>query len=420
LAAAGALDHSFSGDGKRTFGFANGPNVDAASDTAIQADGKVLMVGVSVHGVNDYDFAVSRLIPNGTLDHSFSGDGRRTFGFANGSDEDRSRGVAIRGGKIVVVGRSVQSATGYDFAVARLNSDGSLDHSFSGDGKRTFGFANGTDTDDAYDVSIQSDGRIVVAGESNVGPAEKVAVARLNPSGTLDHSFSGDGRKRFAFPGATGNDDVGFATALQGGRIVVAGFSTQNATGDDVAVARLKSNGGFDQSFSADGRRTFGFANGADGDYANGVAPTPNGKIVLAGSSIQGGTTSEFAVARLNPNGTLDHSFSGDGRRTFDFANGAIANEANDVTLQGGGVVIAGFTNQSGVGSDFAIARLKSSGGFDQSFSGDGRRTFGFANGVDTDTANAVAARDGRVVVAGYSTQSGTGDDFAVARLLGG
>ena len=100
-------------------------------------------------------------------------------------------------GKIVAVGGVLRSTSGdssfSDFALARYNPNGSLDTSFSGDGKQTTDFA-GSD-DEATGVALQSDGKVVVVGRTGFGSpfgnSFDFAVARYNPNGSLDTSFSG-------------------------------------------------------------------------------------------------------------------------------------------------------------------------------------------------------------------------------------
>ena len=137
-AAPGDLDPTFSSDGKQTTDF--GGN-ELATAMALQGDGKIVVVGYT--GGADSDFALARFSPNGKLDTSFSGDGKQVTDL--GGTADRAQGVALQGnGKIVVVGfAGTQSPGGDDFgdlAVARYNANGSLDTSFSGDGKQTTDF----------------------------------------------------------------------------------------------------------------------------------------------------------------------------------------------------------------------------------------------------------------------------------------
>src|SRR6478752_6282614 len=203
-AAPGNLDPTFSGDGKQTTDFLPGGDSDATA-TVRQPDGKIVAVGSvfrrSSGDSSFFDFALARYNPNGTLDTSFSGDGRKTTDFA-GIDDDRATGVALQSdGKIVVVGGTgVGSPFGdiFDFAVARYNPNGTLDTSFSGDGKQT---ADLGDIDIAYGTTVQGDGKIVVVGNVSQLPsgATDFALARFDSNGSLDTSFSGDGKQTTDF-----------------------------------------------------------------------------------------------------------------------------------------------------------------------------------------------------------------------------
>jgi uncharacterized delta-60 repeat protein len=128
---------------------------------------------------------------------------------------------------------------------------GALDPAFSGDGKATTAFPDGTTADSADGAAIQADGKIVIAGSEGGSPSS-FAVVRYRLNGTLDPSFSGDGRR-------AGPPGDGFAVAVQpNGRIVVAGeFDT------DIGVARYLPDGRLDQSFSGDGKRSVHFGGGA-------------------------------------------------------------------------------------------------------------------------------------------------------------
>ena len=154
-AAPGDLDLTFSVDGKQRtdFGFGSG----SVAAVAYQPDGKIVAVGFANRpGTGGIDFALARYNPNGSLDPSFSGDGKQTTHFGFGS-RGQANGVAVQGdGKIVAVG-----SAGGDFALARYNPNGSLDMSFSGDGKQTTDFGAG---DAARGVALQGDGKIVAVG----------------------------------------------------------------------------------------------------------------------------------------------------------------------------------------------------------------------------------------------------------------
>jgi len=182
LGAPGDLDPTFGSGGKLTTDF--GVDLDSASGVAVHGDGKIVVAGFTVNGTSN-DFAVARYNADGSLDTGFSGDGKQTTDFGGG-DFDRASGVAVQGdGKIVVAGDTENGATA-DFALARYNADGSLDTSFSGDGKQTTDFGGG-DFDSASGVAVQGDGKIVVAG----GTAGDFAVARYNADGFARHRLLG-------------------------------------------------------------------------------------------------------------------------------------------------------------------------------------------------------------------------------------
>jgi uncharacterized delta-60 repeat protein len=408
LAAAGALDPSFSDNGKLLLNFHNGNHSDGANDVAV-AGGKIVLAGITNHNGDD-DWGIARLKANGSPDGSFSGDGRRAVSL--GGSYEYANAVAVqRDGKIVAVGYTNASAG--RFVIVRLTAGGKLDPSFSGDGKRFLTFGP-TAFSISEDVAIQPNGMIVVVG-INEDPNPSFAVARLKPNGQPDTSFSGDGRRTVPFGG--GSSDAHAVAIGPGGTIVLAGYSNAESA---FALARLKPNGNLDGSFSGNGKVTVPFANqGA----ARGVAVQHNGKVVAAGYEKDAGGNFDFAITRFTEQGQLDSSFSGDGIRTQSFDNGTAQDDANDVALQRGGkIVVAGESDQSSTGTDFAIARLTSSGRLDTSFAGDGKRLQSFGNnGSNSDVAEGVAIQsDQKVVVAGSSDPTGAPrDDMAIARYLG-
>ena len=147
---------------------------------------------------NRADFAVARYNPDGSPDTTFDIDGKTTFSF--GSLDDRANSVAIQSdGKIVVAGQT-ETSSNEDFAMARINTDGSLDSTFDTDGKVTTLMSSGHDR--AYAAAIQADGKIVAAGTGG----NIFALARYNTNGSLDTSFDGDGMVTTTFP----NEEAGF------------------------------------------------------------------------------------------------------------------------------------------------------------------------------------------------------------------
>lgn len=330
----GTPDTSFSADGRETTDF--GGQDFGAYDVALQSDGKIVAVGHT----GGADFALARYNATGTLDTSFSGDGKQItdFGDPHYGTDFGAYDVALQpDGKIVAVGRSGNGA----FALARYNdTDGSLDTSFSGDGKETTDLGG---WDYGRAVALHADGKIVVAGSSLVGADGNFALARYNPDGSLDSSFSDDGREITDF----GERHDAEAVAIQAdGKIVVAG--TSDSDDGNFALARYNDDGTLDPSFSGDGWQTTDFG---DEDYGHSMARGADGRVVVAGESAV-----NFALARYNPDGTLDSSFSGDGKATTDVGG---LDRAFDVSLQPDGKIVAAGTHNG----TFALARYEGGSG---------------------------------------------------------
>ncbi|HEX7997047.1 MAG TPA: FG-GAP-like repeat-containing protein [Pyrinomonadaceae bacterium] len=408
----GSLDTTFDTDGKVTTQFSG--NSDLMRAIAIQPDGKIVVAGSTIIGYN-YNFALARYNPDGSLDSSFDGDGRVTTSFIGNTDEAYT--LALQpDGKIVAAGYTYNSLDEiYLFALARYNTDGSLDSAFDADGKVTTAFP-GTDAR-AHGIVIQPNGRIVAAGYSR-NTTEDFALARYNMDGSLDSSLDGDGQLTTPFSGST---DIANAVALQPNGKIIAGGSARNGTNDDFALARYLGDttaipGNLDITFDGDGKTTTPFSsnNLGNDDTSNGVILQPDGKSVAVGHAFTGSV--DFALARYNTNGSLDTTFDGDGLLTTDFG-------ANDygqaVALQPDGkIVVVGYTATgvpNGMNQDFAIARYQADGSLDNSFDGDGRLVTNFVSGNDYAYA-VVIQTDGKILVAGAGTNASGGSDFALAR----
>lgn len=181
----GSLDTSFGGGtGKVLSGIAG---EDTGTSMAIQSDDKIVVGGVSGN-----DFLVVRFNSDGSLDSGFGTSGRVNTDFASNSDVGRTI-VLQSDGKILLAGQAYNNTTFTDFAVARFNSNGSLDTSFgSGTGKVMVDF--GSTTDQGYGLALQADGKILINGFTNVGGATDVGIFRLTSTGALDTTFGGTGR----------------------------------------------------------------------------------------------------------------------------------------------------------------------------------------------------------------------------------
>ncbi len=315
----GTLDTTFGGTGIVTFAFST--SHENAQAIRVQADGKIIVAGYADIGGND-DFAIARLNSDGTLDTTFSGDGKATTSI--GAGEDRIYDIAIQtDGAIVAVG-STHNGTDTDIAIVRYTSTGALDAAFDGDGTRVV--AIGTGFDLGYAVALQSDGKIVIAGDDSTGVNSAFTVVRLNTDGSLDTTFSGDG---IASTMIGSLYDHAFAVAIQpDGKIVVAGESF-NGTDNDVALLRYHADGTLDNSFSGDGRLTT--ALGSATDSAAAVALQPDGRIVVGGYGTF--ANGDAAILRYNVDGSLDTRYSMantlDGTPTFTEGGAAVVLDSN-------------------------------------------------------------------------------------------
>jgi uncharacterized delta-60 repeat protein len=423
-AASEQLDPTFGFKGKVTTDFFD--LVDEAHDLAVQPDGKIVAVGTVSPFFSFHDlFGVTRYNADGTLDlFSFGTGGKVTTNF--GSFEDVAEAVAIQAdGKIVVAGTTygpndapIISDRLSDFALARYNADGSLDTTFGTGGKVTTDVFGSPDI--AADMLIQPDGKIVVVGSSH-----GITVARYNSNGSPDQTFGPPfGFARVTLDGNINNIDRADAVALQSdGKIVVAGQTKEPSSNfHRFTLVRFNTNGTLDSGFDGDGFAVVGFsAEGSVIDSASGVAVQPDGKIVACGFAFgipQPGFPSGPAsvLARLKPDGSLDTTFGGgDGKVvTQEFLGSQFS--ATDIMLQPDGRIVAagGAVNTNSTDVDFAVARYNADGTLDQSFGSGGKiRTDFFGQ---QDIAFAVAIQPGRgIVLAGLAT-IGLPNDFALAR----
>lgn len=186
LAAAGDLDSSFGTSGIVITTIPDA-TLNEATDIIVQPDGK-MVVSAFANGGSGFDVVLARYNPNGTLDTSFSGDGIATTPFGN--EFELARAIARQpDGKILAAGRVGASPS--RFLVLRYNADGTLDTTFDDDGiVATTVLQNA----DAQSIAIQSDGKIVVAGNAvNSSNEDFFAVVRYNSDGSFDNSFNGTG-----------------------------------------------------------------------------------------------------------------------------------------------------------------------------------------------------------------------------------
>jgi uncharacterized delta-60 repeat protein len=282
------------------------------------------------------------------------------------------------------------------------------------------------DVDLARGAAVQADGRTLLVGSTVTGARTSLVVMRLYPGGGLDGSFGSGGLVVDPF-GSLPDSYAGKAVAVQSdGRIVVAGDIFHAGGDDDMFVARLLASGAPDTSFGSGGITGIPFDLGGDrADEAFALALGPSGTIVVAGTATWSATDLDFAIARLDSSGALDTSFDGDGKKIVAFDLGATDrfDVARAVTELGGGrIAVAGWAHDSdGHGDQFAVVRLLADATLDSTFGGDGRITFGWdLGGSNDDSAHALVAQpDGRLLIAGTALGANYESVFALARLTG-
>ena len=378
-----------------------GPGNDVARDVAVQADGKILAVGYSTNGTND-DVALVRYNADGSLDTTYGNGGIVTTPV--GSGLDYGLGVTLQAdGKAVVAGVTFNGSN-HDIAVLRYNTDGSLDATFGVGGIVTT--PAGPAADFGYDVTLDCDGKILVAGYSNNGANDDFALVRYNADGSLDTTFGGGGIVTTTNGTMT---DIGRSVTTQAdGKILVAGLS--GGPSFDFALMRYETDGSLDTTFGSGGIVTTPV--GGANDEGESVTVQADGKILVAGRT-SNGANDDMALVRYNTDGSLDTTFGSGGIVTTPI--GSSYDVSFSVVLQPNGkIVLAGYSD-TGPNEDFALTRYNADGSLDTTFGDGGIVTTAFgATGSDIGWSAALQA-DGKIVVVGYS-DTNSNRDFAVAR----
>jgi uncharacterized delta-60 repeat protein len=421
VAAEGDLDPSFGTGGIVITD--NGSSYDDVLDLTIQPDGKIIAVGYSPVGSEDRTVVV-RYNPDGSIDPGFGTNGRVIVQFVCPAE------LALQqDGKIVFVGTMGTYPNG-DIYVARLSPDGGFDSTFNGSGNRILDL-RGTH-DDANSVQIQTDGKIVVGGQSARTPSRpdfEFALVRLNNNGSLDNAFDGDGK---VFTTLNEISGVSKLIVQADGRIVAAGSAY---TFDPIqynyygyfAVVRYNTDGSVDTDFGNNGfvLTTLlepGPGHGWPNPGTTSAAQQADGKIVVIGYVTYSSPipTTLFALVRYEMDGTLDPTFGAAGKVIISLPDFYSYSTAADIAMQSDGKIVVGGTigrwGKPGVRRAGAV-RFDRDGSLDTSFSGDG---MSFVTATETGSANAVAIQnDGKIVIGGQGGPQFGPDDFLLARFIG-
>lgn len=382
----GALDKTFSGDGRALVGFGGHYDSVQIRDVVVLPTQKVVLVAPLIKGDTTV-FGVSRLRADGRPDPKFSGDGRRTISFT-GQDAPR-RAIPAGGGRMLVGG-----SAGGAFALAMVRRDGTLDPAFGDRGTVVTDVTSGKDQ--VLDLRLLPDGSILAAGTAG----DQFAVARYDATGAPDPTFGAGGTvvTTDGFPGTA------YTVRLQpDGKLLAAGMGNQDADSvRPMLVSRYDVDGSLDQTFGGDGRVTTYTPDGEE-IPAYALLVDPQGRI-LAGGTNEWADYSDFCLVRYLPDGTPDPSFGSGGVVVH---GPDMYAELSALALQDDGRIVgAGWVSRSGGpfrASSIAVTRYTTAGAVDTTFSGDGVATVAFPDRATTH-ALAVGVGERRVVAAGYRT----------------
>jgi uncharacterized delta-60 repeat protein len=396
----GSLDSTFGTNGILTTQV--GDSIDFANSVAIQNDGKIVAAGESWNG-SDFDFALIRYNNDGSLDNTFGTNGILTTQLKG--DENVNSLVIQNDGKLLAAGYTNYEGNNQDFVLVRYNVGGDLDDTFASFGKVITPI--GESRSSVTSIVIQSDGKIVAAGESDNGEDFDFAVARYNTDGSLDSTFGINGVLTTSIGTS---DDYARSVAIQDdGKIVLAGYYW-NGSNTDFALVRYTINGLLDSDFGINGIVTTPV--GALNDIAHSLVIQNDGKIVVAGQSKKS-IYNEFAIVRYDSTGSLDNTFGTNGILTTSIK--AINDVATSIAVQNDGKLVAAGYSSNGDDFNFAIVRYKQNGDLDTTFG-----TFGIEVtpvGMQNDFANSVLIQDDSKIVVVGDSYNGSNNDFALVRL---
>jgi uncharacterized delta-60 repeat protein len=395
----GVLDGDFDADGLLLLDPAA---TDYGQEIVVQPDGKILLAGYGPFGVNSLDYYCYRLFPDGSLDPSFGNNGLAVIDINGGVNECYAM-VLQPDGKILLGGAIHNTATG--FCVVRLNANGTLDGSFGNGGAAIVAFGDGPDF--AYDLALQADGKIVAAGITAGGLDLDIALLRLNTNGTLDTSFSFDGKVITSIA----DDDWAQGVAVSAnGKITVAGSAQDTFNGTSTALIRYNADGTLDNSFGVNGVVETDFSDGVDEFHE--LTLSDNGEIIAVGASWNGSST-DMLVARFLADGSPDNSFSFDGFVESDFNGGT--DRAWSVLIQPDNKILVGGKATFGA-ERLALIRYAWDGSLDNTFGTNGK--VNTQVGTNDELISIALQPDGKIVGGGTVTD---GDkDLVVARYTSG
>lgn len=393
------LDSSFGNNGF----FYTDPNsdIDYSNCLTIMQNDQIVVAG-------GYDnFSVIKLMPDGTFDTSFGNQGQVIIPF-DGFKSSVHNVIVRPDGKIILAGDVFVASGNYNFGIALLNADGTLDTSFNTSGKLVFNFEENINY--LRSASLQSDGKIIVAGQCGTSSNADFAIARINPDGTFDTTFGIQGKQRIEIQ----SDDRGRCVAIQSdGKIVMGGYSYPiNNNNCWFTAIRLTQQGQLDSSFATNGKFITKVASSYGNDTVNDMLLQPDDKIVLLADSYIG-SSQDIGVIRLTPDGQLDISFSGDGK--FNTTMIGTSDYAKAIEMQPDGKILIAGSYSSSPQRNLSLLRLTTNGELDLTFSNDGKANYIVPGNNGVGVGDMKLQSTGQILICGNIF-----NDYMVARIFSG
>ena len=416
-----ALDPTFGTGGKVVTDLSN--SGDYPQKMAIQPDGKIVVMGDSYDDNNSNNFLV-RYNTNGTLDAGFGTNGRVMIPYealrfqAPPFGQFRNGLTILPDGKILVSGAAYSPVPGGSpaFAVFRFNGDGSRDVSFGTNGVAHLSFGDAGDRfDDAINLKVQPDGKIVVVGNLSGNcysdPLcfdEGKAVARFNADGSVDTAFGTGGA--LIFPPSEQILSIDDLAILPSGKILLIGQVFVSSNSPVVFLRRINPDGTPDASFGVNGVVQPGINEQVD-IYQ--LAIQTDGKIVFPVYNNRVSPTFS-TIVRLNADGAFDASFGSNGKVVIPNTEGFFY---RSILIQPNGKILAGGHLRINGTGRFAILRLNADGSRDASFGSNGIITTLMAS-FNAELSDLALQPDGKLVACGWVQDHDSDMNIGLARYL--
>lgn len=390
------LDPTFGDSGKVLLGL-SGFGGDRAECVTVQSDGRILVAGK--RGGTEEEMAVLRLLEDGSLDPSFSGNGVATAQIGVNAE---ARAIALQPDGSIVVAGSAEFAGGAfdDVAFARFTSAGDLDPSFSDDGVFTLNAPGASDV--VVTLTLQPDGRILAAGNFD-GIVSDMMALRLTASGALDPSFATGGVFNTGLHTGEVVEDM---LMRADGRIVLAGGWRLTLPDADLAMLQLASDGSLDAGFGASGlfRPSEEFSTSS----VVSAVEVDNGHILIAGKRyLPGGSPEEIFTGRVLTDGSWDTTYGTGGRSFLSLSEGYHGAVRDMVPLPGGKALLTVDALDSSDVSSIIVMRVLPDGGLDGTFGTAGRVIMPCPGGGCNVSSLALDAQGRVIAVGSYTTIDG-------------